>query len=451
MKLLIILAQYHPALNPNVYRWRAIATHWIAQGHEVHVLCTKRSGLPDETEFEGVQVHRAGQNSLLDWAYNLLHTKRRRGEAGGDLPARHGALRKGLEKLTDLTWRSVYWPDGRCLWYLPGRKRALQLLETSSFDGMISVGAPFTAHLIGLACKRANPALKWLVDIEDPFAFVDAYFINNRLLYKRLNFRAEAAVLEAANAIAVTVDTAKETYGQYFPGIGAKITVVPPLFDPGLVAVSDFEGFEPDRLHLSYMGAFYSPIRTPDAALKLLDLLLERHPEFQNQLLIHFFGEIEYAVKAAFERYPRLVPNLRMHGLVDREQVAAAMSKTTFLLNIGNTTTYNLPSKSADYLASGKPIIHISETDHGYSRPTTSSHRTTFSPSTDTFVAFMADHPMLLSLKSEAIGPEAADSLAKFMTDFQHRQLDADAIEARIKPYRTAQIAEAYLRLLVEE
>lgn len=433
MKLFIILAQYHPALNPNVYRWRAIATYWIAQGHEVHVLCTKRSGLPDEAVFEGVQIHRAGQNSLLDWFYNLLHATRRRGEVGGDLPSRQGAFRKGLEKLMDLTWRSLYWPDGRCLWYVPGKKKALQLLKTNSFDGMISVGAPFTAHLIGLACKRSNTALKWLVDIEDPFAFVDAYFINNRLLYRRLNFRAEAAVLEAADAIAVTVDAAKETYGDYFPGIEAKITVVPPLFDPGLVAASDFEEFDPGRIHLSYLGAFYSPIRTPDAALKLLDLLLERHPEFQSRLLIHFFGEIEYAVKAAFERYPRLVPNLRIHGLVDREQVAAAMLQTTFLLNIGNTTTYNLPSKSADYLASGKPMVHISA-----SNP-------------DTFAAFMADYPMLLSVKAETIGPEAADSLAKFMMEFQYQQLGAEAIEVRIKPYRTAQIAEAYLRLLGKE
>lgn len=430
MRLLIILAQYHPALNPNVYRWRAIATHWIAQGHEVHVLCTKRSGLPDEAVLEGVQIHRAGQNSLLDWFYNLLYITRRRGEAGGDLPSRHGALRKGLEKLVDIGWRSLYWPDGRCLWYRPGKKRALHLLKTYPFDGMISVGAPFTAHLIGLACKRSDKRLKWLVDIEDPFAFVDAYFINNRLLYRRLNFRAEAAVLEAADAIAVTVDTAKETYGHYFPGIETNVTVVPPLFDPALVAAPDFDGFEPGCIHLSYLGAFYAPIRTPDAALKLLNLLLERHPEFQPRLRIHFFGEIEYAVKAAFEQYPRLLPNLHLHGLVEREQVAAAMANTTFLLNIGNTTTYNLPSKSADYLASGKPVIHLSASEP------------------DTFVAFMADHPMLLSLKTEAIGAEATDLLAKFINDFENRQLSAEAIEARIKPYRAAQIAEAYLRML---
>jgi len=430
MRLLIILSQYRPALSPNVYRWGAIATHWIAQGHEVHLLCTRRSGLPDEAVMEGVHVHRAGQNSLLDWVYNLLHTTKRRREAGGDSPARQGILRKGLEKLVDFGWRSLYWPDGRCLWYLPGKKRALRLLKTHAFDAVISVGAPFTAHLIGLACKRSDHELRWLVDIEDPFAFVDAYFINNRLLYRRLNFRAEAAVLKAADAVSVTVDTAKAAYAQYFPGIGDKITVVPPLFDPGLVAAPDFERFEPGRLHLSYLGAFYSPIRTPDTALKLLDLLLERHSEFQKRLHVHFFGEIEYAVKAAFDRYPRLAPNLRLHGLVNREEVAAAMAKTTFLLNIGNTTTYNLPSKSADYLASGKPIVHLSPADP------------------DTFATFLADYPMLLSIKTETIGPETADRLAKFLTDFQHQQLGAEEIDPRIKPYRTEQIAAAYWRLV---
>ncbi|NUO03070.1 MAG: glycosyltransferase [Saprospiraceae bacterium] len=430
MKLLIILAQYHPALNPNVYRWRAIANHWIAQGHEVHVLCTKRSGLPDETAFEGVQVHRAGQNSLLDWAYNLLHAKRRRGESGGDLPARHGVLRKGLEKLVDATWRSLYWPDGRCLWYWPGRKRALKLLQTDTFNGIITVGAPFTAHLIGLACKRAQPELPWLVDIEDPFAFVDAYFINNRLLYRRLNFHAEALVLNAATAITVTVDTAKEAYEHYFPGIGSKITVVPPLFDPTLVMAPGSDLFDSRCIHIAYFGAFYAPIRTPDAALNLLDLLLERYPELKDRLLIHFFGEIEYAVKAAFDRYPRLLPNLRLHGLVEREQVASAMAQTTFLLNIGNTTTYNLPSKSADYLASGKPIIHLSASEP------------------DTFVAFMAEHPMMLRINTQTIGPEAADALGKFIADFQNQHLSAEAIAIRIKSYQTAPIADAYFRLL---
>ncbi len=430
MRLLIVLAQYHPALNPNVYRWSAIARQWIAQGHEVEVLCTRRSGLPDESVLDGVRVHRAGENSLLDWAYNFLSITRRRGEAGGDHPARHGRLRKWLEKVVDVTWRSIYWPDGRCLWYFPGKRKALQLLAERDFDGMISVGAPFTAHLIGLACKRAAPDLVWLTDIEDPFAFVEEYFINNRALYRRLNFRMEKRVLERADAIAVTVDTAKAAYAHHFPSVADKITVVPPLYDPEVKASTAFAGFDPARLHLCYLGAFYAPIRTPDAALALLDLLLERHSQFRDRLVIHFFGEIEYAVKAAFEQYPHLSQHLQLHGLVTRETVAAVVQQTDFLLNIGNTTFYNLPSKSADYLACGKPIVHVSAS------------------SPDTFLAFMAGHPMLFSEHADRIDAASADRLAQFLTTFQGCQVEAEVSERLIKPYRVEVVAAGYLGLI---
>lgn len=432
MKLLIILAQYHPALNPNVYRWAAIAEHWVAEGHEVHIICTRRSGLPDEMVIEGVEVHRTGQNSLLDWSYNALRSERRRGEAGGDLPARHGKWRTWLEKIVDYTWRSFYWPDGRCLWYWPARKRAKRLLQTQHFDGVISVGAPFTAHLIGLSCKRAQKDLTWLVDIEDPFAFVKEYFINNRQLYGRLNYRTEARVLRKADAISVTVETAKAAYAKHFPESASKITVIPPIFDSAaLQPLEQLKCFETNHTHIAYLGAFYTPIRTPDAALELLHQLLSKHPEWREKLIVHFFGEVEYAAKAVFEAYPHLTDNLRLHGLVDRTTVAAAMAQTDFLLNIGNTTTYNLPSKSADYLASGKPIIHLST-----SKP-------------DTFQTYMAGHPLLLSVKTEAINAQTCAALSTFLAQHKGAQMNTKEIESRIKPYQTAQIAEQYLSVLL--
>jgi len=432
MKLLIILAQYHPALNPNVYRWAAIARHWTAQGHEVHILCTRRSGLLDETVMDGVHVHRAGQNSLLDWTYNLLRSERRRGEAGGDLVVRHGKWRTWVEKIVDYTWRSFYWPDGRCVWYGPARRCAKRLLQAQHFDGIISVGAPFTAHLIGLACKRAQQDLTWLVDIEDPFAFVREYFINNRRLYGRLNNWAEARVLRKADAITVTVETAQTAYAESFPESAAKITVIPPLFDgAALQPLERLEYFEPDRTHLAYLGAFYTPIRTPDAALELIHQLLSQHPEWREKLVVHFFGEVEYAAKVVFENYAHLAGNLRLHGLVDRTTVAAAMAQTDFLLNIGNTTTYNLPSKSADYLASGKPIIHLSA-----SAP-------------DTFLSFMADHPLLFTAKTEAVNTQTCAALSTFLAQHKGAQMNVEEIQNHIKPYQTAQIAEQYLSALL--
>ena len=35
------------------------------------------------------------------------------------------------------------------------------------------------------------------------------------------------------------------------------------------------------------------------------------------------------------------------------------VKKSTFLLNIGNKSTYQLPSKIFEYIATGKPIVHF--------------------------------------------------------------------------------------------
>ena len=204
MRILIITVQYYPVVSPNVYRWSAVAEHWVEGGHEVHVLCTRRKGVPSGTEVKGVKIHRAGQATLLDWAYNLLNPSRRRSETGNG-PQRYGPGRRLLEWLVDHTWRRFYWPDGSCLWYLPGRRRALQLLKEYDFDAVISVGLPFTAHLIGRACKTTAPRVRWLVDIEDPFAYSEDFFVNNFHLYRRLNRKAEERVFREANTVSVTV------------------------------------------------------------------------------------------------------------------------------------------------------------------------------------------------------------------------------------------------------
>ncbi|MBK7870917.1 MAG: hypothetical protein IPJ74_09635 [Saprospiraceae bacterium] len=109
MRILIILTQYYPMLNPNVYRWSAIAEHWVEQGHEVHILCTKRNNILNESIMNGVQVHRTGYATLLDWAYNLLEIRQRRAEINEGKLQKQSLFRRVLEWLVDHTWRMLYY------------------------------------------------------------------------------------------------------------------------------------------------------------------------------------------------------------------------------------------------------------------------------------------------------------------------------------------------------
>ena len=53
---------------------------------------------------------------------------------------------------------------------------------------------------------------------------------------------------------------------------------------------------------------------------------------------------------------------LNFYGQVSRKEALRVMNQSDFLINIGNSTTYQLPSKTIEYLASQKPIINFSST-----------------------------------------------------------------------------------------
>ncbi len=432
MRILLVILNYHPAANPNVYRWSAIAEHWVENGHEVHVLCTRRSGMPDSDTIRGVQVHRSGPATLLDWAYNFLGKEMRRGEAGGLPVGREGWFRRVTEKIADWTWRRVYWPDGSCLWYWSGLSSAKKLLRACRFDALCSVGLPFTAHWIAFSLKKMQPESRWLMDIEDPFCFSDAFFVNNAGLYRRLNHWAEHKAFRKADSIVLTVQQARERYLQLFPWAAEKTRIIPPLFNLPFPSGLPVEAEQYRKVRLAYFGSFYTRTRTPDFFLRLLEQMLDIDPTLPNRLSIHFYGELTGPFAGAFQENPRLLSMFHFHGLVPREAVARAMEESDFLLNIGNFTNYHLPSKSADYLMSGKPIISLSFVQD------------------DPFTQFFQGYPCFLELKVS--GPPARRVLAEkflaFLAENKGRVVRPELLNQLGSAYQLEPIARAYLEAL---
>lgn len=435
MRILLVLVQYYPIRNPNVYRWAAIGEYWTQQGHEVHVLCTLRAGEPKESIKNDIIIHRAGHATLLDWTYNLLGAKKRRGEVRLQTARKPTLGRHLLEKIVDLTWRNFYWPDGSCLWYFAGKKRALQLQKQYNFDAIISVSLPFTANLIAMAVKKKYPTIRWLMDIEDPFAISEEFWVNNFKLYRQKNFQAERKALENADAVSVTVETVRKIYEQTFPELNLtkKMRVTPPVINPTQsIQKPDLKLFAKDKIHIAYFGTFYEKVRMPDAFLAILSQLLQQFPDLQTCLQIHFFGEIPVKAWTVFEKYLSVSSQLQFHGLVAREVVAAAMKQADFLLNIGNTTNYHLPSKSAEYLQSGKPIINVCQNPE------------------DTFAAFMRDYPLICNLSSQISPAENAASFHHFLKESTGKQVHVEVIEKLVQPYTLEAIANAYFQLLIK-
>ncbi len=424
-RLLIITAWYHPFIHPRAHRWTALAEYWAAQGHDVQVLTARHRDCADLEMVNGVQVHRVGFDSLKEFFYFHFGSSRARGRVGNAVQA-PGLTTRLLGGLYRFFWKNLYFPDDAGPWYFPATRKALQLLSAQKFDALISVSLPFTGHLIGLAAKRRFPLLPWLADMGDPFS-IQEKSPNNRFFYQQLNRRLERCVLETANITTVTTDYTARRYTRFFGEKATRqIQVIPPLLHP-VPAIQPLPPVKNGVLRIGYFGALYAPVRTPDVFLALLEDTFRQLPELRPTLEIHFFGEIFP------EFYPALAaqPAVRLHGLRPRAEVQAAMQQMDILLNIGNQTDFQLPSKAVDYLAAAKPIVNLCYVKD------------------DPFAAFLEDLPWVLQLGVENGKVEkAAQEEWQTWVSGGLPPVDGDRCRSRMAAYTVPQIAGRYQCLL---
>ena len=426
MNLLIISYAYRPAPYARAYRWAAIAEHWVKQGHHVSVLCAPFPGSPARELFGGVDIHRASGGIFARGRARLGHVATEiasLAQKETPPPARVSLLKR----VHDLTWKRLYWPDYACVWYPAARRAARSLVRATSYDALITVSVPFTDHLVGSAVKAVRPQLRWLVDIGDPFSFVEGAPPNNAALYGRLNFKAEARVLAAADAIAVTTEPTRMAYARLFPAAAHKITVIPPLLSVNNNGVDRSAFFPPanGRRRLVFAGTFYRTIRSPDFLLRLFAGLVARDPTLE----LHVLGSVHDA-HDIFAQYRHLLGrNLFLHGIVDRGQAQRAINEADVLVNIGNDNLYQLPSKVVEYAYAAKPILNVVRTEHD------SSHE------------FFRFHSACLSLvANRAPTDEQLQAVLAFIRDARIK--DPSAIRQALAGFRIDAVAAQYEKLL---
>lgn len=351
MRLLLLTPHFFPYQNPRAHRWTTIARIWAAQGWEVHAVCSKHPELRGETSWNGIFLHPSGFNSAKEAVYNFLPAVPRRGEQG-----RSGKLSAAMAALNNYALKPWYWPDDAWLWIRPARNKALKLLASHPFDAMVSVSLPFSAHRVAQSLKKQYPNLHWLADIGDPLVQTD-HPINNSWLYDKKNRSAERSVLQSADMVTVTNDGLRKAYLAACPGLKTPMQVIPPVASPPAGHI-DQKKDPASHLHLGYFGSFFPRIREPEPMLRFF----EQVSLLRKDWTLHIYGAVFENFRPVFDRFPELKPHLQFHATVAREQVVAAMRNMDILVMLGNTTSFQLPSKWADYLVSGRPVLHLLQT-----------------------------------------------------------------------------------------
>lgn len=423
MRILIITHGYAPALNARAFRWTALAEHWAAAGHDVEVVTVRSSGAAGTETINGVRIHRVGMYlEKLGVAARLAGHAIEADESGaGNVSQLRRGLMRVVKKIHDLTWKRMYWPDYAAHWIPFAVVATRKIISRSRPTAVISVSLPFSSHLAALIARIPHRKIPWIVDVGDPFSFATATPVNNHRLYRAANIRAEAAVLRGSSAVTVTTGATARAYETAF-GHPEKITVIPPLLSiPPEEAGQPTTGVShPPRL--VYIGTLNRTIRNPDRLLAIFGAMVSGG--LAGEAHLHFYGETGDCAKS-FQGLPAKVSaRVHVHGLVPREAAVEAMRTAAALVNIGNATTLQLPSKLVEYVASARPIINLA------------------AGTNDSSAEFLEGISGVLNLTGDATTLEDAREIAEFLQRAETR-LDTDdwlsafSLDAIARQYET--------------
>ena len=223
---------------------------------------------------------------------------------------------------------------------------------------VVATGPPFHDFIAGyFSSKWAGASL--ILDYRDewtqcPFDFVAKGGAN--AVWER-------RCLSAADHVIFTTDSQRKRLNRlYGVGLTAKSEVIPNGWEPG-----DFEGspLNPENretwpLTLMFAGKLGGHT-DPQRFLAALTRLLERKPEWRDQLRVRLVGPKLDSVAALLAQfpYPQVLQDV---PLVPREEAAALMKSADALLLFHDARFERyLPGKLFEYMAAHKPILVVDD------------------------------------------------------------------------------------------
>lgn len=245
-------------------------------------------------------------------------------------------------------------------WVVHFTELVTSIILKKNIETIISVGAPFDDMRVATLLKKRFPQCQLILLQFDLFTHnpetMAATASDPLMLQMRLE--EEKGWLSAADAVLVVKEMIDTMISSELSEFKEKII---PFNLPGFLRqpVSwDKPVISNQWIDLIYTGAFYSEIRNPQKALEILYQL----SLCDDRIRIHLYSR---GCDEIVEKYRKKMPDkLIYHGYQSKSRVAAAVQSSTFLINIGNSTSNQVPSKILEYISTGKPILNFYSDDN---------------------------------------------------------------------------------------
>lgn len=217
----------------------------------------------------------------------------------------------------------------------------------SGYDLLITIAVPHFIHwAVGKVYAQGHKIAKtWVADCGDPFMLAGSVAQKPPLWFKPL----EKRWCRQCDYIAVPTDA---SYQGYYPEFRDKIRVIPQGFNFDDVILPVYTKNEIPTF--AFAGSFIKGKRDPGC---LLDFLSTLDVPFR-------FIAYGNNVRQFMEPYQKRLGNkLVIENPIPRNRLLPILASMDFLINIGNGTKVQTPSKLIDYTLSKRPILTIESND----------------------------------------------------------------------------------------
>lgn len=294
---------------------------------------------------------------------------------------------------------------------------------TGTVDVLVPLVFPFESVLAALAYKKFDPSVLVIPYLFDDFVESRSLHVLavSRVLKERCHLALEQTMLDESDWV-LAMHPLRGHFAEHFRP--SEVQRIRFLEHPLLVPHAD-QGAQQDSTHvvLSYTGALIKKVREPDYLLQMLQAM---DPACPVQIDFYVLGNDAYKVKNQVVSERLRITN---HGRVSKERADAAMTQSNILLNLGEKRGKQVSSKVFEYMAAGKPIVHLSFV------------------SSDAVAAILAKYPLALCLvQTPAQLNENARLCAAFIERHKHSQLafgEVAALYPEAIPVATADLMRA--------
>lgn len=260
-------------------------------------------------------------------------------------------IQEGISWRMRNRWHS---PDIYALWRPTARRAAMKLFRDVGFDAIYATGYPWTSLLVGMDVAEMT-GRPLVADFRDPWA-ADDYEGRSPEEHSE-DARLERQVVTHAAAVLCTTATATAQMIGSYPSLRPdKFVTIPNGFDP-----ADIERIKPwprQRFRIVYTGV-WKPGYGLDALYRAIGEIARTTPALLSDFEV---------IAAGFEPGPAHRLGLSEYvdeiGVLSHDDAVALMrsADVLYLQNAeGASQQHRLPGKLFEYLATGRPILAVTE------------------------------------------------------------------------------------------